>query len=284
MPRNPILFGGWMPALLLLGAVAAGGTHSAPATQTAPAAQTGPARELVEPSAAAAATALADRLAQALGGWEAWNQLRYLRFAFVVEKDGQQLASREHLWDKRAGRARVEWSDKEGHSWIATLDLATRGGRALRDGQEVSGEDLSKALERAYGAWVNDTYWLVMPFKTRDPGVHLAAEGTEQVEGRPYEKLALSFDRVGLTPGDHYWVYINKATGVMDRWAYVLEDQQPPPTVWEWRDWRELGGVRLSAEKDKVGDQVKILMRGLSAPASVPQELLTDPTTKLPGD
>ena len=30
---------------------------------------------------------------------------------------------------------------------------------------------------------------------------------------------------MGLTPGDHYWAYINRDTHLMDRWAFLLQDQ-----------------------------------------------------------
>ena len=31
----------------------------------------------------------------------------------------------------------------------------------------------------AYAIWVNDTYWLLMPYKMKDPGVTLAYDGEE---------------------------------------------------------------------------------------------------------
>ena len=42
------------------------------------------------------------------------------------------------------------------------------------EAEEVPGE--------AYGTWVNDTYWLLMPYKMKDPGVMLAHDG-EPKEG-----------------------------------------------------------------------------------------------------
>ena len=275
----------WFISPWFAAALAAAAAQSAPATQTAPAAQSAPAPAAARSESGAAdggdAIALANRLAQALGGWQAYRELPYLRFAFVVERDGQELVAREHLWDKSAGRARVEWKDKESHAYVAVLDLASKAGRALRDGVELAGAELEQALESAYGAWVNDTYWLVMPFKTHDPGVRLTAEGHELIDGRKVAKLGLSFEAVGLTPGDRYWVYIDEESGRTVRWAYILEGKEPPPVVWRWRGWQPVGGVELSTEKLRE-DGTAIRMRDLSAPSSVPQGVLTDPRIALP--
>ncbi len=54
--------------------------------------------------------------------------------------------------------------------------------------------------------------------------MHLAYDGEETIDGVVYDKLKLTFGKVGLTPGDTYWAYINRQTKLMDRWAYFLED------------------------------------------------------------
>lgn len=249
-------------------------TGSAQQTQTAPATQSAPAATAEQP---AAAVALAEQVVAACGGWEAWNRLRYLSFAFAPVRDNQPAPRRFHLWDKTASRARVEWSDREGHRFSAVLDLSSRRGRAIRDGAELAGAELDSALESAYGAWVNDTYWLVMPFKLRDPGVKLSLAGEQELDGRRHQKLALAFDQVGLTPGDRYWLYLDPQTGRPARWGYILEDGQPPETQWEWLDWRELSGVQFSSRKRRIGGNVDILLAGLETPASVPEAAFTDP-------
>src|SRR4029078_10700710 len=96
---------------------------------------------------------------------------------------------------------RVEGKTKEGKSYVAIENLNTKQGRAWLDGRELAGDELKEMLERAYGAWVNDTYWLLMPYKLEDPGVHLSSAGEETMGGHTYDKLHLSFDHVGLTPG-----------------------------------------------------------------------------------
>jgi len=48
---------------------------------------------------------------------------------------------------------------------------------------------------------------------------------------------------VGLTPGDHYWVYVNRANHRIEKWEYVLEGQQPPAQRVTWEGWEEHDGL-----------------------------------------
>jgi hypothetical protein len=189
---------------------------------------------------------LADRVLDAMGGKKAWDDTRFLHFTF---------AGRSHWWDRYTGRHRVEGKTKEGKAYVVLENINTKEGTAYVDGQKQEGEEAAKLLEAGYGAWVNDTYWLLMPYKLRDPGVHLASDGEETIDGTTYDKLAVSFEQVGLTPGDRYWAYINRKTGLMDRWAFLLQDAKPgeAPSPWLWQGWQKYGGILLAPHRAQVG-------------------------------
>jgi hypothetical protein len=231
---------------------------------------------LAPPSAAAekeaaSASAVADRVMQALGGKEAWDATRFLKFTFV--------GRRTHWWDKWTGRHRIEGTTTEGQRFVVLENINTHQGRAWVDGKEVAGAEAKTWLERAHGAWVNDTYWLLMPYKLRDPGVNLAYAGQETVDGQTCDKLALSFGKVGLTPGDRYWVYVNRKTGLVDRWAYILQDQPKggPATIWKWEGWQRFGGIMLAPHRVKVGAEGTLELTDIAAPASLPDAVFESP-------
>jgi len=217
------------------------------------------------------ADAIAAQEMQALGGREAWDATRYLRFTFA--------GRRTHTWDRSTGRHRVEGKTRDGKSFVVLENLGTREGRAWQDGKEATGDDLKKMLELGYGTWVNDTYWLLMPYKMKDPGVHLAYGGEDTIGGKRYDKLTLSFDHVGLTPGDHYTAWINRDTHLMDRWSYVLESMKPtdPPGVWDWTGWQRYGSIELAPHRVEVGGDAKLELSDIAVPASVPDAVFTDP-------
>jgi len=41
----------------------------------------------------------------------------------------------------------------------------------------IEGDSLTKLMASAKRMWTNDTYWMLMPYKLRDPGVILKYDG-----------------------------------------------------------------------------------------------------------
>jgi hypothetical protein len=208
-----------------------------------------------------AAVAVAASTLEAMGGASAFAKLRTLKFDFVVERDGKEVARFHHVWDRWDGRYRVEGLNREGKSTKTLFNVQRPGeGRSWLDGKELAGEELKKALERAYGRFINDTYWLLMPAKMQDPGVNLASEGEAEKDGKTYDVVRLTFaEGVGLTPQDTYWAYVSKDSGLMERWEFVLTGQEAKDrATFAWTDWQVVGGVRLAMTKTAVGGSTVI--------------------------
>lgn len=217
------------------------------------------------------AQAVADRLQKALGGKQAWDNTHYIHFTFA--------GRRTHWWDKWSGRYRVEGQTKEGQKYVVLENINTKDGTVYIDGQKAEGDKAKQMLDAAYGAWVNDTYWLLMPYKIQDPGVSLSSAGEETIDGKTYDKLALSFQNVGLTPGDRYWAYINRDTGLMDRWAFILQDmpKDGPPMVWVWDGWQKYGNIMLAPHRNHVGDDRKLELSDIAVSDQLPDSVFTSP-------
>ena len=217
------------------------------------------------------AVAVADSMLQAMGGQAAWDATHYIHFSF--------LGRRTHTWDKWTGRHRLEGKTKEGESYVVLDNINTHEGTAYLDGKQVEGDKAQEMVKNAYGAWVNDTYWLLMPYKMKDPGVNLGYDGQDQIEGKSYDKLTLTFGQVGLTPGDHYWAWINRDTHLMDRWAYLLQDEprDAAPTVWLWQGWRRYGNIMLAPMRVQPGSDKKLELSDIQVLDQVPDSVFTSP-------
>jgi hypothetical protein len=174
----------------------------------------------------AKALALAEAVFHASGG-ESLATLRTLEFTFSVGKDGKLLMGAKHHWDLRAGTDTVAWMDRR-----ATAN--------------VYAENTDADAQEAYRRWVNDSYWLLAPFKLRDPGTKLRHLGEQLVDGRKYEVLELSFDSVGLTPGDKYNFYIDPATHLVRRWDYMPNADKKISGTWD--EYKDFNGLKLSTE------------------------------------
>jgi hypothetical protein len=214
---------------------------------------------------------LAQEVMQALGGKEAWDNTRFLRFTFA--------GRRTHWWDKHTGRHRIEGQTQDGKKFLVLENVNTKEGQVWIDGQKAEGDQAKEFLERAYGAWINDTYWLIMPYKLQDPGVNLSYVGEETIDGKKYDKLLLSFQGVGLTPGDRYWAYINHDTHLMDRWAYVLESMEKgaEPTAWRWEGWQKYGNIMLAPKRVQVGGDRTLELGDIAVPDTLPDSVFTSP-------
>ncbi len=94
--------------------------------------------------------------------------------------------------------------------------------------------------------------------------------------GDTWDKVRLTFDSVGLTPKDKYWVFVNRKTGLVDRWDFVLKGEAKPPSSFAWKNWKAYGKVMLA--DDRVSpDGTRIYFPVLETPESVPSTTFTTP-------
>ena len=187
---------------------------------------------------------IADRVMKALGGRERWDRLRYLRWTFEVAVNDTLRPGRRHSWNKHTGWHRVDGTNAAGQPYCYIENLNDSTGMAWVSGVRIEGDSLKKLMRRAHATWINDSYWFLMPYKLRDPGVTLKYEGeVRDSTDAVHDRLALSFENVGMTPGDRYWVYVDRADHRIDRWEHLLQGAQPPPVAWSWEGWEEHGGL-----------------------------------------
>ena len=189
------------------------------------------------------AVRIADQVMTGLGGKDRWDKLRVLRWTFEVSVNDTMRPARRHAWDKYSGWHRVDGTTMAGQHYCYIENLNDSTGMAWVNGTKIEGDSLKKLMRRAHANWINDSYWFLMPYKLRDPGVTLRYEGQTRSGRVVYDRLALSFDKVGMTPGDRYWVYVNRANHRVERWEHLLQDAQPPPVPWTWEGWELHDGL-----------------------------------------
>lgn len=226
----------------------------------------------------ATAEEIAKRVFDTLAG-EAWETARYFSFTFTVERDGNVVAAIPQRYDRFTGDYRVEGKNREGVPYLVVMNVNTKQGRAWLDGKEVS--DSAELLKSAYGRFINDTYWLLMPLKLRDPGSHLdLAETTTDECGRTYDVLKISFDPgVGLTSSDQYWMYVNRDTNLIDRWEMKLQGSKPeePRRAFIFKRLERSGGILLPTLKESTSGTSRILLNDYFVSDQVPAGAFAPP-------
>ena len=179
---------------------------------------------------------IADRVMEALGGRKNWDNTHYITWKFF----GRRL----HVWDKWSGNLRLE--DK---NLLVLMNLNTGKGRAWEKGAEIIQPDsLTKKLQFAKSAWINDSYWMFMPYKLKDSGVTLKYRGEETLEnGNKCDVLQLTFRDVGDTPQNKYYVYVNQESHLVIQWSYFSNAEDPEPRfTLPWLNWQKYGNILLS--------------------------------------
>ena len=184
------------------------------------------------------AIAIADEVMEAMGGRQAWESSRYIGWTFF--------GRRSHLWDKEGGMNRmVVPSD----SLSVIVDLKTKTGTVTRGGVKMTNPDsVATYVEQAYRSWINDSYWLVMPFKLKDSGVTLKMVGQDTTtKGVQADVLELTFADVGVTPDNKYHVYVDKTSRLVTQWDYFPSYADTSARFQSpWPNYKKFGDILLS--------------------------------------
>lgn len=206
---------------------------------------------------------IAQRTIDRMGGWTAWSETRYIRWKFF--------GGRTHHWDRHTGDVRIEMSSDDGE-WLWLMNVVRGDGRVWRDGEEL--RERTEALDRGRKIWVNDSYWLVMPFKLLDPGVTLRYSGQRPTEdGRDADLLELTFgEGVGYTPRNRYEVWVARDSGLVEQWAFYRDAGDADPAfVLPWTGWRRFGRIMLATDRGRGKDWE------IAVPDDVPATVFRDP-------
>ena len=196
------------------------------------------------------ADAVAQRAIDVLAG-PAWDQARHIAFTFNVEREGKNVASYAQRWDRFTGDYRVSGKNRDGDDVVVEMNINTKQGKAWKNGQEVA--DPKDLLTFGYRRFINDTFWLLMGYKAFDPGVHREYTGEKtDACGHTWDVVRFSFDNVGLTPGDVYWMWVNRDTGLVDQWHMKLEGSKPEDeaSIVDFKDYRRFGGLLISTRRE----------------------------------
>lgn len=167
------------------------------------------------PAADALANAMLERI-----DIKAWENTRAVTWNFG--------GRRTHLWDRERMYDLYKKEDRE-----VLLRINDKTGIARDKGQPLAGVELDKALNEAWEAWVNDSFWLNAPSKCFD-------EGTERsiVHDDEGDHLLVAYSSGGVTPGDAYLWDIKDGLPVhWKMWTKILPVGGVNTT---WENWEKL--------------------------------------------
>jgi hypothetical protein len=184
---------------------------------------------------------IADAVMEASGGRVVWDSTQYLQWNFF----GRRL----HKWNKKTNDIEIT-IPSDSLNIVMNLDNMT--GTIMSKEETVSDEKAIQAyLQRGKEMWINDSYWIFMPFKLKDSGVTLKYLGESTTsKGAAAEKLELTFEGVGVTPENKYHIYVDKASNLVSQWDFfsTYEDEEARFSN-PWEEYKDYEGLQLSSSR-----------------------------------
>jgi len=178
-------------------------------------------QEQIKGTADTKSIALAEKVMAANGGQAAWDATRYIQWNFF--------GSRKHIWDKKTNNLIIEGIKDE---YLIKMNLDNDAGSVRYNGiQHTEADSLSKYIKKGKQMWNNDAYWLLMPYKLRDPGVHLKYLGLDSIEDRTdIHKIEMTYTIV-------QWEFFPKASDKKSRF------------VTPWTEYKKYGNIMLAGSR-----------------------------------
>src|SRR5262249_34933267 len=132
-------------------------------------------------------------------GLDSWNQIERLRYTFNVDA-GELKVARSWEWNPDTDEISYQGKDKDGKPVTAAY---------LRSGLASQPEAVQNVIDPAF---VNDQYWLVLPFHVSwdSTGAKVSDEGTHELPiGKgSADRIVIRYGDAGYAPGDTWELYV----------------------------------------------------------------------------
>jgi hypothetical protein len=212
------------------------------------------------------ALAIADQVMTALGGEANWQKAHEIQWFQAIIVDGKMADASSHSWDRWNGRHNFSRVDPDGKLGVSMHDLFSKtGGYGYVQGKKGEhtpmSADKDKMVAEARRRFETDAYPFVIPFKLKDPGVHLKyAEERPEEGAKPgapikFDVIEITFDDgVGAAPKDTWWLVIDRATHMPDSVEHHVAGK---PDIerqgFTLEKWVEAGGLKFATVRKTLG-------------------------------
>ncbi len=163
----------------------------------------------------------ANKMLEAIN-YAAWDTTTYVQWSFPGGHD--------YLWDKKRNMVRVVWGDNK-----VLLNTKTVTGKAFQGNVQLDGTAANDLVQKAWGFFCNDSFWLNAPAKVFDPGTSRSLVTLK--DGR--KGLMIKYEGGGVTPGDTY-VWIMDENGLPVAWKMWVKIIPIGGVETSWEDWKTL--------------------------------------------
>ena len=208
------------------------------------------------------AEVIATGVVSAMGGADNFAATHYIGWTFF--------GRRKLIWDKVHDRVRVDYITRP---LTIITSLHNDSTLLFMDGMQITQKDsLAKYSVKGKKIWANDSYWLIMPFKLFDPGVNLAFVKDTIVNNAKQSILELTFNQVGFTPENKYWIFVDHSTHLVAQGSFFNNYTDPVPEFSDlWGDYQRYGKILISGDRGGDGK-----LENIHVWETLPENVFTD--------
>ena len=178
-------------------------------------------------------------------GLDSYGQLEGIRYTFNAELPGVEL-SRKWEWNPKTDTVSYEGKDKEGKPVNATYQRSQLGSQS---------DAIQNEIEPAF---VNDQYWLLLPF-------HMVWDSSAAVTDEGVQKLPIgnaSAERVvvkypsegGYSEGDTWELYVGADKRIEEFIFHRGGARKPSVVTATWTDYKKAGPLLISTDHRGTAD------------------------------
>lgn len=176
---------------------------------------------------------LTDKMMAALN-YNAWQNLGAIAWSYPRGHD--------YIWDKNANLVSVSWDE-----YTVLMNPENKDGIVYKDNKKVTGNK-HEYINQAFEYFANDSFWLIAPFKARDPGTT-----RKVVKHKGSDALLVQYSSGGVTPGDSY-LWLLDEDGIPKAWKFWASIVPVGGLKFTWENWEDVGGAKISTLHDGLLD------------------------------
>jgi hypothetical protein len=181
---------------------------------------------LPEGKSGSEANQVANKMLETIGK-SSYDSIRQISWSFPGDH--------HYVWDKKNNIVTVRWAD-----YKVKFSPETMEGTVRKGSDSVEGQEKTEMIKKAWSFYANDSFWLLAPFKIKDPGTTLSLVDVEEGTG-----LLVNYSIGGVTPGDSYlWILDENFRPVS--WKMWVKIIPIGGVEFSWEGWSSYEGVYLS--------------------------------------
>jgi uncharacterized lipoprotein YehR (DUF1307 family) len=178
-------------------------------------------------------------------GIDHWNKVSEISFTFSVDRDTIEGAGRSWTWMPKKDSVVLQMADQ-------TIKYA-------RNNVTMADMDADRAF-------INDKFWLLIPFQLIwDKGTTISEPTTAEapISGTAMKRITTTYpSEGGYTPGDAYDIYFDDDYMIRE-WTFRKGNSPEPTLSTTFEDYKDIQGLKIATSHKRDGEAFNLKFRDL---------------------